>query len=493
MDKHTSFIDWVRNQTLIQKLNNPLGYLISAGIAVIFALVIVKLGINYGILFFGALVAIPMVFACIFNLQFGITVMISCGFLISLAGKYTGAPIGTALDGLLFAMAFGVIVQLSISRDFGFLKHPISVLILIWIYYNVIQVLNPIAGSRMAWIYTVRTLAILLMLYYIACYAFKDLKTIKAILKVILFWSFVSALYGLKQEFFGFSDAELVWLYADEKRFQLIVQWDRMRIFSLFSDPTTFGILMAYMGVLCMVLAIGPFKTYQRILLAFSALIMMMSMAFAGSRTPFVLVPIGLVFLAVMTLSKNTLIITGIFLVLGTGMIMKSTSNAVVWRIQSAFSPKEDASVQVRLDNQKLIQPYIQSHPIGAGLGSTGMWGARFTPGTWLASFAHDSLYVRIAVEAGYIGLVIYMILLFVAMRTGIYYYFRCRDPEIKYMYLGITTAIFILVVASYPQEAITLLPTSVVFYAMLAMLVKLKDFDSNFKKEEPIVLEEEV
>lgn len=485
LDKRSSFSDWFRQKVFIEKLNNPLGYLLCILISISFTIIVTQLGTSIGVLILGGLIAIPMVFFCVFNLPFGIIVMLSCGVLVSLAGKYTGAPIGTALDGLLFAMGFGVIVQLSRDRQFDFLKHPISIFILVWIYYNLMEVLNPVAGSRMAWIYTVRTLALMLMLYYIACYAFKDLKTIKLILKAILFWAFVSALYAMKQEFIGFSDAELQWLYADEKRFQLIVQWDRMRVFSFFSDPTTFGILMGYMGVMCMVFLIGPYKLWQKVLLAMGALFMMMTMAFAGSRTPFVLVPIGLLFLALLTLNRKTLLITGAFMILGTGMVMKSTSNAIVWRIQSAFKPTEDASVQVRLDNQKLIQPYIQTHPIGAGLGSTGMWGARFTPDSWLASFAHDSLYVRIAVEAGYIGLIIYMSMLFIALRTGIYYFFRCRNPEIKNMYLGITVAIFILVVASYPQEAITLLPTSIIFYLMLAMLVRLKDFDTMPEEEE--------
>ena len=39
------------------------------------------------------------------------------------------------------------------------------------------------------------------------------------------------------------------------------------------------------------------------------------------------------------------------------------------------------------------------------------------------------------------------------------------------------------LVIASYPQEAILQVPTSIIFYLFLAAIVKLKDFDENFKK----------
>jgi len=41
-------------------------------------------------------------------------------------------------------------------------------------------------------------------------------------------------------------------------------------------------------------------------------------------------------------------------------------------------------------------------------------------------------------------------------------------------------TFLFALVVANYPQEAITQLPTNFLFYIIIALLVRLKDFDST-------------
>ncbi|MGB0932619.1 MAG: hypothetical protein ACPGVB_17675, partial [Chitinophagales bacterium] len=43
----------------------------------------------------------------------------------------------------------------------------------------------------------------------------------------------------------------------------------------------------------------------------------------------------------------------------------------------------------------------------------------------------------------------------------------------------------FILTVASYPQEAIVQLPTSIVFYICLAAVVRLKDFDMEMVEDE--------
>lgn len=469
---------------MYQKLNNPLGYVLAFLFAIGLSFVLSMLPLKLAILFVGGILAIPMVLICFIDLNFGISVMLVAGFFLGLAAKYTDAPIGTALDGLLVLMLVGMLARLIKERDFSFAKSPISIFIFAWIYYNLLEVLNPWAESRLAWVYTVRTVALLLALYFIACYAFSSYRRIINTFKLILFLGFISALYSLKQEWIGFSQAEITWLNADEERFMLIFQWDRMRVFSLFSDPTTFGILMGYMSMLCLILATGPFKIWRKISLLVAALCMILGMAYAGSRTPFVMIPAGVLMYLVLTMKKQTIIAVLVFFALGAGFIMKSTSSAVVWRIQSAFKGGSSDTIDVRMKNQAKVQPFIHSHPVGAGLGSTGYWGKRFTPDSWLASFAHDSLYVRLAVETGWVGLIIYMGLLFTAMRTSIRYYFRVKDPTIKVLYLGLTVTVFLLALASYPQEAITLLPTSVIFYLMLAMIVRLKDFDPNFAKQ---------
>ena len=383
------------------------------------------------------------------------------------------------LDGLLILLILGAMVQVSVKRDWQFPKSLISVFILIWVCYNIIQVLNPEAASKVAWLYTVRSLAILQLVYFITCYAVQSMSQLMNLIKLIIGLGVISALYGIKQEFFGYSAQEWNWLYQSPSRYQLIVQWNRFRAFSFFSDPTTFGTLMAYLGTFCFLLVTGPFNSKKRVLLIAAGSIMYLAMAYAGSRTPFVLIPASIAFYALLNLNKKVLIVTGLFFLFGTALVIKSTSNPVVYRIQSAFKPGKDASVQVRLENQKMIQPYIQSHPFGAGLGSTGVWGERFSPDSWLAGFAHDSAYVRVAVEMGWVGLLIYLSTFFIAMRTAIYHYFRVQNPKIKVFYLGFAITIFILSIASYPQEVVTLLPNNVVFYVLLAIIVKLKDFDS--------------
>lgn len=476
---------WLKEQIVTLKLNTPIGYAICSIIGMALSTIACSIGLKFSVVLLGVIVGIPILFACLFNLRFGLIFMIVIAFTIQYAKKIVDAPVGIILDALLFVMFFGLIVKQVQERDWSFAKNPISFWILIWVFLNLVQVINPVAHSRMAWLYTVRSMAGLILLYFIACYAFNSLKYIKLVFKILIGIAVINALYGFYQEFFGFNSYEIAWLYADKERFQLVFQWGRLRIFSTFGDPTTFSIYTVYMAMFCGIMLFAPISWGKRFLLLIVALMLFWVTAYTGTRTAFVLIPAAFCFFILMTFRKEVILLGFLGLLFGTVLMLKSTGNPVIYRIQSAFRPNQDASMQLRLKNQAFIQPFIHQHPMGAGLGSTGLWGQRFSPDSFLAHFAHDSGLVRIAIELGWIGLIIYCIFLFVILKQAAYYYFRVRDPTIKMMYLAIANVLFVLTLASYPQEAIVQLPTSIVFYICLAAIVRLKDFDLEPVEEE--------
>jgi putative inorganic carbon (HCO3(-)) transporter len=474
---------WLKQHFLINKLDTALGIIILGLLALVVAVVVGQMGFMGGSLMLVAAIGFLVVFASLFYPYTGLYFALIMSVLVSFLSKIVDLPYGISLDLLLVVMGLGVIMRQIKERDLSFAKSPLSLPILVWVFYCLIQVLNPYALSKMAWLYTVRSVALLILLYFIACYALSSYRRIINIFKFALALAFISALYGLKQEFFGFTDFELTWLYADQGRFQLIFQWSRLRIFSFFSDPTNYGIYMAYMGVICFILLLGPFKIWQKIALSIGGLAMFVAMAYAGSRTPFVLVPFGFGIFTLLTLKRNVLIAMVLFVMVGSVLVLKSTGSAVIYRLQSAFLPDRSGdTMNVRWENQKKIQPLIQNRPFGSGLGSTGEWGQRFAPNSLLAKFPPDSGLVRIAVELGWIGLLLYSFLLYKILNMGIRYYFRVRHPGIKVIYLALICMLFMLVLASYPQEAIIQIPTSIFFYVSLAMLTRLKDFDVEVK-----------
>jgi O-antigen ligase len=169
------------------------------------------------------------------------------------------------------------------------------------------------------------------------------------------------------------------------------------------------------------------------------------------------------------------------------------TGNVTLYRFQSAFKPNNDASFNVRKANQKKIQPYIQSHPIGGGLGATGVWGVRFAPNSFLAKFPPDSGYLRVGMELGWIGLFIICSIMFTGLYMGIKNYFNMRDPELKSYCFAMILIIFAIAIGNFPQEAIVQFPLNIYFYLFLALIQVTKVLDDKKYKEEQAIIEKKI
>ncbi|QQS27712.1 MAG: O-antigen ligase family protein [Sphingobacteriales bacterium] len=437
--------------------------------------------ITYGAVLLALIVGIPALLICLFSPLFGINVLLVVSFCVMGVKKYLPGepPLGILLDVFTFFLFFGIFIRQSFERNISVLKHPVTVLILIWIAYNLLEVLNPNSQSQMAWFYTVRGMAGLTLLYFVVLYAFNNLKSIGVFVHLLIFLTLLAAIYGIYQEFNGFNSIEWAWINADETRYELIYQWGRFRKFSFLSDPTTFGILTAYIGVFCFCLSTSSqIGLLKRIYLLLSFSIMVLAMVYSGTRAAFVLIPIGLALFAFITFKPRIIIISTVLFFAGAIVVVKSPGNATLYRVRSAFTPAKDESMQLRLQNQKNVQPFIRSNPMGGGLGSTGEWGKRFSPNSELSKFPPDSGLIRIAVEQGWIGLLLFTIFTFSVLVLGIRTYIRSRDPAVKSYSLAFLMIVALLTVANYPQEAIVLLPNSIIYYISVAALVRLRQID---------------
>ena len=127
-----------------------------------------------------------------------------------------------------------------------------------------------------------------------------------------------------------------------------------------------------------------------------------------------------------------------------------------------------------------MIKPFIQSHPFGAGLATVSVLGRKFNPNSELGNFAPDSGYVRVAVELGWVGLIIYSALFGVTLFTGITNYYTIKDPELKAYLASLVAVVYCISVGNYPQQVVIQPPSSLLFYAMMAMIAKIKYLDTT-------------
>ena len=154
-------------------------------------------------------------------------------------------------------------------------------------------------------------------------------------------------------------------------------------------------------------------------------------------------------------------------------------NNATLNRMRTTFNSK-DESLNLRERNRHYIQPYLKTHPLGGGIGTTGALGASVFPNHPLANFPSDSGFLRIGLEMGWIGLIAWVFFNLAILWQGIIYYFKMRDPDLKLIMVAFLSCIFPILVIQYSQESIGQFPGSVFFFSVLSLMKRLLEFDEE-------------
>lgn len=473
-----SFRGWLADQVFVQKLSGWPGIFGLIGLVCLLAVAGAFTPPRFVFYFFSSVILIPCLIASVFHLRFGVFLLLLVSFFLMGIKRILGAPpMGVYLDISVGLMLLGLGARMAREGYWPRLTHPVTWLVIAWIGYSFLQVGNPEAISQKAWLHTVRGIAGLMTIYFVALYAFEKIDDLKRLLILWVGLSAVAAIYGLFQAFWGFQDFELEWINQDAAYYLLVHDWGQFRIFSFLSDPAVFGVLMASTSLLCLILLLTfSLEKWEIAALITVLALCLPAMILSGTRTAYVLIAVGLFFFALLTLNRRVLLVVGLIGIAGAGILFLPTNNVFADRIRGAFQPWNVDSFQIREQNWKEIQPHIQSSPFGAGLGTTGIWGQRYSPHTLLAKFPTDSGYFRIAVEEGWIGLLLFLGLMFAVLMTGVRDYFRSQDVRARTYYPVFLTLILMLVVAHFPQRAITQVPMNLFFYISMAIVVKLRD-----------------
>jgi O-antigen ligase len=247
-----------------------------------------------------------------------------------------------------------------------------------------------------------------------------------------------------------------------------------MRRFSFLNDPTVFGMMMAISSILILILLITQKLSFPRQLLLLMMLFFIVAgMGFSGTRTAYVMIPVGLVMYGLMTLNRKATLLIGVVGSFTFALLLFGPfyGNATLNRVRSAFLGK-DESLEVRDVNRAFIQSYIYKHPLGGGVGSTGVEGLKYNPGHYLAGFPPDSYYLRSALETGWVGLILLMTFWITPILIGIRNYYHIKDQNLRGYTLGLTSILFSMLIAGYAQASITGFPLGPFMYVFCAIII---------------------
>ena len=381
------------------------------GFAAFTAFLIAKKGIAIA----AALMALPVVvafFAFFFRYpKLGIFTSLVISFVLPMLNRWSDyygiplPPLGLGVDILLLLTFVVVILKYWRKTDFSALSNDVMLLLTIWMAYIVIQIANPQAYSFAAWFYSMRGIALYQWLIIgLGFWMFNSKKDFYNWLHLFLGFSALAIVWAIKQKFIGVSPAEQKWLDDGEHVTHLL--FGKLRIFSYYFDAGTFGAAMGHVCIVSAILFLGPYSKARKVFYFLMALFGFYAMMLSGTRGALAVPGLGGV--AFLIMSKNVrLLVAGGLIMVGAFVFLKYTtilqSNYEVNRLRTALD-SDDPSLNTRKRNRARLTEYLRNKPIGGGVGTTGSWGKRFSPGTWLADFEPDGLYTRIRAETGLIG-----------------------------------------------------------------------------------------
>jgi predicted membrane protein len=365
------------------------------------------------------------------------------------------------------------------------MAHPINYFMLGYLTFLLIECFNP-NGSATGALFSLRKTAQIVVLYLTALSIFQSDRNTK---RFFNFWIVMSGLcgaYACYQQWVGFPAFELNWIRSSEVRVA-IYQLDNgsFRKFSTLTDPAAFGILMAVSALLTVVTILKAPLPRTRFWFSLLLLFQLLGMSYSGTRTAIFALVAGLSFFVLMTINNIKTLLFAVFcsLVIGFLLFAPIYGNVTLNRFRSAFHYTNDASYSVRNNNRAKIQPYIYAHPIGGGPMTTGTNGLKYNPNHYLAGFPTDSGFLRSALEFGWVGFALVLLLFFVTLQQGVHAFFKAKAPLARAFLLAAVVALFGNIVSQYSQIAIGASPQIFLYYGLVAIIVNISKRENKIQE----------
>lgn len=466
----------------------PLGILAAIGVGWLTT----SLGIAVPALLVALAIAVPFTVSVFYEPRYGVIAFISFCFIIHIFTREIGdeVPYGILVEVLLAGTWLAVFLNPSKEVDWSNTRNDLMFLTLFWFLINLVEVFNPADVSFRGWLQEIRgTSLIWFLLVPLTLILFNKKRDLNLFLFIIIGMSVLGTLNGIKQLYIGLSPGEQAFL--NEGAFKTHMIFGQLRVFSFYSDAGNFGASQAHIGLVAIILALGPFKLWKRILLVLAAGLLFYGMLISGTRGALYALVVGVA--VAIFLSRNIkAIILGTAIAVSCLFLLKFTSigsdNYHIRRLRSALNP-EDASLNVRLYNQERLAEYLDTRPFGGGMGVIGFWGERYNSDKFLASIPPDSYWVKVWAMYGIVGFIIWFGIMMYILGKCCGIVWNIRDKRLRIKLIALTAGAAGILFCSYGNEIINAMPSAMIVYISWCFIFlgpKLdSESDSNKQKAE--------
>lgn len=430
------------------------------------------------------IIAAALALLCLMYYKLGFYLYIGITLILPMLERMSGSEqsTGFAMDGLLFCSLMGCLLHRGDPsvKKVNFLKDPLLITLYLYTLILVLQVANPYGFNPGGWLIFMRVHMRNVLFLVLGLNVFNSMKDVHTFFKFWIAICTAAAVYACMQQWFGLMPFEKAYMAKYPKMFNTTIILSGIRIFSFMADAASFGIIMACNIVICLIMLTGskaiislPKKAIMVVIIMFH----MLALGYSGTRTGYVMVPVGLMLFFIANLQKrNTILIAMAFGFCAVVILFGPFhSNPTIIRVRTAFLGKQDESVNVRDRNRAVAQPYIYSHPMGGGLMTTGGNALIFHKNHPLANLQTDNGYLRGALETGWLGLLLMVANFYFLIQIAIVNFFRMKGELDKLLMISMAAAVFEIALAQYTQDASTLVESAIMLNAFTAILIKVK------------------
>ncbi len=426
-------------------------------------------------------VLVGLIALIISNPYYGLLFYIHYSFFFIGVNRYVvGIPLGLTVDAVLFLTTLSMIFRIH-KDNVKKLNNGLLITTALWFIYTIGEAFNPEADNIIAWVYAARGVSFYaIQTVPLTLLLFDKKEHLDRFIRILIVWGVFGAVWGWKQVNIGLDPFEQGWLEAGGKITHVLA--GQLRAFSFFSDAGQFGVVMAYVAYISLILSFGPYKTSHKLLYGLAFFVCIIGMGTSGSRGPVFVIFFGVI--TYLLLIRNfRILIPGIFMILIIFSFLKFTfignSNYQVYRVRTALDPKE-ASLLVRLSNQEKLRDYLKERPFGSGIGTTDSWAARYYPNSYLVNLPTDSWFVKIWVENGVIGLSVYALSLALVIVMGVVQLRKVKNPDTRQKLIALYGGFLGIVTASFGNPVFGQAPLGALMYISMTMLTVAEIYDEK-------------
>ena len=419
--------------------------------------------------------------------MFAFWVLILVNYLIQMKDLPLPIPMSLPnelLEITLLALAIIDVKELKAERAGNIMLY----MLLIWCGFVILEVMNDTCNIGInfeAWYTGARAMAFQIMYVFLVFSLYMTNPQILS--KYLLIWgclALFACLWVYKQQTFGFTEAENVWLQTRGSKTHILNAGTLIRYFSIYSDAANFGIGMAATSVAFLIFAITCRINKYRLFYLAVGLACFWAMFPSGTRTAIFCFFAGVIVYIFLSKSiKIAVPVTILFAAFVFILVFTNIGNSYqqIRRMRTAFD-KNDASAGQRSVNQQAMKKYMAEAPWGIGIGL----GREDVPANnkyrAMAEVPPDSEYVNIWLRTGIIGITVFLITM-VFMFAGACWVvlFKLKSPSLRGIGAGMCCAFVAIQLGGYGNQVLMQFPNCLVFYGGLTLVYGLPFYEKEW------------